>query len=194
MSEPPLPSKRPFGLPLPGAAAEWLCHPDERHTYHRPAMVGETLCIGNGWLVIEAERFLLPAPEDASPAFQQRWQAIRWPSRGALFQPDLRTLDDVAGTLWRFGPKPPWERGSMNWHPRVQPAVQIGKAAIVPLAMLQLIARLPRAQVEAQTILGQPVEFAFNGGRGLLHNFLTSDTVPKTSFRLFAPKANPLKY
>lgn len=176
---PDVPSKKPLGYPVPLEGLAIFAHPDPEHIFARVALLpSHAVGVCNGWLKLEADKFQVGDVEPASPEFLARWdQRDRrgWGPRTLWddTQP-WRALDDVAGTLWRFGARPAWEKTRTRWHPRLTPAIRIGPAGIVPLAMLQLAARLPRAQVLTDTLRDAPVRVRFNGGRLMLHNHATS--------------------
>ncbi len=188
------PSKKRLGFPISAEALQALCHPDHRHAYHRPVMLpSDDLAAANGWLMLKAHKFALPAPDPATPAFLDRWdRAGKWRRDTWTDGHDWRPTDDIFGTLFRFGPKPVWEPTRVRYHLRRHPAALVGRAAIVPIALLQLVARLPRAEVRADiSDHSQPLPFRFNGGRGHIANHAAA-LMGKQAVSVLPPKPSPL--
>lgn len=190
-SDLPKTAKRGFGFPVP--ADDWMLytHPDPLHDFAFPAILDGSLIVSNGWLAIRAERFQIAAQPDASPAMAKRFRAIEFPQDSPHWNEEsrkLRPLDDVIPTLFRFGPRHVWEKGMLKWHPRVKPAIRIGTGAVVPLAMLQAVSMLPRAEIATVNDARRPVPFRFNGGIGVMHNFLDHHKdEPAPSVSIFMP-------
>lgn len=188
------PAKRPFGYPISGATLHCFCYPCPRHVYHRPVLLpSNAAAASNGWLAIKADKFLLPSPQPASPAFLERWDdGPPWQRDAFLDSHDWRALDDIAGTLFRFGPRPVWEQTVRRFHLRRHPCIRIGAATILPLALVQLIARLPRAEIRADTpTIANPVAFRFNGGRGVVYNH-APELAGQEATVVCPPRDNPL--
>lgn len=189
---PEKPSKRPLGYPVPLEGLAAFAHPDPRHLFHHPRLLpSDAVGVSNGWLKLKADKFRFGPIEPAGPEFLARWDRRGW-GAGDLWQKGTwRPLDDVLGTLFRFGPRPVWEKTRTAWHPRTEPCLRIGAAGIAPLAMLQLAARLPRAEILTDTRFREPVRVRFNGGRLMLHNWNPSHA-GKEAFSIFQKPADPL--
>lgn len=191
----PHPLKEQLGYPLSAEAArKALCHPWRGHVYHLPAMLPcGAMAAANGFMAVVCEKFALPAPVDASPEFLARWdERVKWGGEEIWSdEHEWKPLADVTGTLFKYGPRPAFFKGSLNWHPRLEPAVGIGHEAIIPLAMLQLASRLPRAEVLTETFHSSPVRIRFNGGRAMIAN-LSSDPKLIPSFWMFRKPASPI--
>lgn len=173
----PRPSKKPFGYPVPLEAFDAFCHPYARHIYHLPVLLPSgMLAAANGWMALKAERWDGEAPDDATPPFLARWdENLKWGPRSRWQDSDdWLDLDRITGSLFRFGARPIWEKGGLRWHLRRHPAVRVGNTAVVPLALLQLVARLPKAQIRHAADHRQPLPFRFNRGVGLIANHATA--------------------
>lgn len=175
----PAPVKRPFGYPVPPEALAFFVHPDHRHLFHLPFRHPEDghLYLGSAVALrlrasrsINPAEFLLPDPEAL-----RRFEALPWARfTHAATQPKAwRCLDDHRGTIYADPLLPVHvrtpggiaiDRGTKN--------VRICGAPIVPLAVLQLIARLPRIELYTGgcTLTG-PVLFRFSGGEGIIPHY-----------------------
>lgn len=188
----PAPSKRPFGSPLTTEALPYFCHPRLavfRQAVRHPA--DGLIYAASGFVACRfrtgrwfAEEFP-PAPEE----FIERVGALPWglfesdPAR--LVPPEWRTLDDKRGTLYRDPPRDLWlADGKMN---RDTPVLTCG-GPLVPLALLQLLGRLPRCEVRMTSGPRSPLLFRFNGGEGMVPPlFPLAVRPPVPAFALFIP-------
>lgn len=172
MIPPPPPGKKPFGHPIPMSALEHFCHPTVPE-FQVPVTLptGETAA-ASGYIAIRTTIPLELTPA-ATPAFIQRFEKLPWSTFDRLSHPsfdkDWKPLEDAALTLFRFGPKPLWHHTPNNpVVPTNATPVRVGDAAIAPLACLQLLFRLPRAQILTSNRLGDPIFCRFNGGRAII--------------------------
>jgi hypothetical protein len=168
----PTPSKRPFYHPIPAEALEWFTHPRAGHVYEFPGWGRDgNLYCANGWVAVRF--FSFPSSFGTAPMtmvdrlLKLPWRRAQDTSRN-LAEPagTWRALDDCTLDIYRDGIFPMWrdERGGY----RVDPAVRINHGALVPAVSLQLIARLPKAEIRTVIDRGEPVAFRFRGGEGLL--------------------------
>lgn len=175
-------SKRPFHFPLPPDALPVFTHPDPAHLFHEPfAMDGEVVA-ANGHVAIKVYRGHFSAEDfaPATPEMEERIRPLPWhlvrlhsPGGGLLnYRPtDWRNLDDVRGLIYDWAPIQPFLRCGRTWKFAPAPGIRVGGSVIVPLSLLQTIARLPRAEVLTRDIdLHSPLVFRFTGGIGVIGN------------------------
>lgn len=189
----PAPSKRPFGYPLPADALQHFVHPSPLHVFSRAWCHPEDGNVYAGSAValrVRASRCIDPAEYPApAPDVLSRVMALPWDRfTYAATQPKAwRCLDDHRGTIYGdplasvFSQHPDGIRISL-----AAKNVRICGAPIVPLAVLQLLARLPRIEIyTAGCSLTGPVLFRFSGGEGILpHYGLTSGA----AFEMLKPR------
>lgn len=164
----PEPSKRSFTHPLAADALAWFCHP-RNEVFRQPVRHPDgAVYAANGYLALRVSRGPLTFGEfqAASADFLARIDKLPW-ARLALdpartVTPVWRALDEVRGLIYQGEPLPLWPGGHMTG----DKAVWTGGSMRVPLAMLQLLARLPRCEM----MLGGSdfLPFRFSGGEGLL--------------------------
>lgn len=193
LAEPQLPGKRPWNFPFPPAAWPFFTHPNKK-ALSQPWIHEGALVFSNGFLALQVDRFELAhdMPDQAPPEFLERWNRAPWQRFESIQDaPDWRPLDDAALLLWKFGPKPIWEKGSKQYHIRTAPLVGVGLAAVTLLPLVQLCARLPRAEAYTRSQHREPVFIRFNGGRAILASF--DDTVSPLPFSILNPRRDPLE-
>lgn len=187
----PEPSKRPFGHPLPAEAIPYLVRPEPAHPWHLPFRDhGGNLVTWNGALSVRI-RSALPNDIECSPT---AWEATgirpRWPDPDAKEDPGRwRMLDDVAGLLWKFPPRQLWIKCRDGITPNTLATVRVGAATVVPLALLQLCARLPRCRVRIDNDLHGHLQFLWRGGEAVIRAI---NNLPDPSFHLLKPRIDPL--
>lgn len=190
--EPPFPSKRPWSFPFPVEAWPYFVHPN-REALARPYIYKNKLVFSCGYLALEVDRFAFAEemPEEAPEKFLERWSRAPWGRADTLDNsPGWRPLDDAGALIWKYGPKPIWEKGSKQYHIRQEPLVAIGRVGVTLLPLVQLCARLPRAEAYTLGEIRDPIFIRFNGGRAILANFDKPDQpVP---FSILAPRRDPL--
>lgn len=212
----PPPCKRPFTFPLPEAALPYFCHPTVAPFTSPVRLPSGPMAAASGWVALTVRRFH-GFPEEypeASTAFVERFGSLPWHRFETLAtREEWRLFDTVSGTLWRDPPLPLWhpapatprrpsqalplitDHRSPGTSPRISSdkLVRIHGGPLVPLALLQLISRLPRAEIFLDPHLTptSPLFFRFSGdGLGIIphHRHLTG-----ARFELFKPKqASPL--
>lgn len=184
MDAAPAPSKRPFGYPLPAEAVEYFIHPGGEPDFEAAGMDGETAIAANGYMAAKIETYLDLPP--APPRMIKRVGTLPWGDFAKWADDDRwRSLGVVSSTLFRYGPRPIWERTRSSYYIRRAPVVRVGVAGITTLALLQLCARLPRAEVWAETSAGKSLLVRFNGGQVILPYF---DKLEPPAFTIFAPR------
>ena len=183
------PTKRPIGKGMAGEDFLPFCHPDRRSAWFLPFIGPDgELIAGNGTLTLRFTGFL--AAEDARPASTQAEEALARKTPPIDRDGHWRPLDDARGTIYRYGPRPIYFRSKERAHFNRGPSLRLGAAAIIQLATLQLIARLPRAEVWTDNPYGKPLQFRFNGGTVVVEPMPFLDP-PK--FQLFTKRGNPMK-
>jgi hypothetical protein len=175
----PEPSKRPFGHPVPSDALAFFVHPDHRHLFHVPFRHPEdgNLYAGSAVAIrFRPSRSIDPA-EFPAPGHDvlDRFMALPWHRFPvAATQPKAwRCLDDHRGTIYGDPLLPVHVRTTSGIQiDRVTKNVRICGAPIVPLSILQLLARLPRIELyTAGCTLTGPVLFRFSGGEGIIPHY-----------------------
>lgn len=165
----PEPSRRPFPYPLDVESLRCCCHP-RNEVFRRPVRDAAGVWAANGYVAVRVTRGILTFDDtipEPYPEFTVAMQRLPWDlltgdgAAGAVW----RKLDDHRGTIYRGGPDrilPLWENGRMTEDCPVMTAA----SCLVPLAMLQLLARLPRAEMRMQT--GDFLAVRFSGGEALV--------------------------
>lgn len=191
-SEPQRPGKRPWSFPFPVEAWSFFVHPN-KPALSKPYVHDDALVFSNGYLALKVDRFAFgpDMPDVAPPAFLDRWNRAPWGQFPADRPGSWRPLDDAGLLLWKFGPKPIWEKGSKRYHIRRAPLVAVGRAPVTLLPLVQLCARLPRAEAFTRGQHGDPVFIRFNGGKAILASF--DDKTSAIPFSILAPRPDPLE-
>ena len=182
--------KASFPYPLPADALAEFCHPDECNILARPQRRNGEIMAGNGYMAILARRgnWMDSDFMEADPYFLERLEKLRW---GRLFEvmahsEEWEALDKLRGLLGRHGPLAVWNAGRIHACP-----VWRVRDALVRLSMLQLVARLPRAEV----YVGPPASaedgllFRFSGGCGIVAR---DGRLTHGTFKIFQPRADVL--
>lgn len=175
-------SKRPFHFPLPPDALPLFTHPDPAHAFHEPFALDGEVVAANGHVAIKVYRGHFSA-EDYGAANQEMearirplpWHLVRLHSPGGgllhYHAHDWRNLDEVRGLIYDWAPIQPFIRCGRKWKFAPSPGIRVGGSVIVPLSLLQLIARLPRVEVLTRELdLDAPLVFRFTGGIGVIGN------------------------
>ncbi len=163
----PSPSKKSFGYPLPADALPYFCHPS-RPGFTAPVRHPDGfIYAASGYLAIRCRRghWLDSDFDEASPYFVERVARLPWGSfEFYATKGQWRTL--FAADLFRFGAETLWH--GPRTHTDDKPVVICG-APCFPLAILQLLSRLPKIEVcVSGCTVSQPVLFRFAGGEGVL--------------------------
>ena len=198
----PEPSKRSFHFPIPAEALPYFCHPT-LEPFTAPVSHDGLAYAASGFVALRVRRFQ-GYPEDlpdCPPFLLKRLLSLPWDDFGReTARTQWRLMDDARGTIYRGGPLPLWlERKGKAILSR-DTLVRTAGGPLVPLALLQLIARLPRVEIRMvpavnSDITGQPILFRFSGGEGIipaLYKGLHPRDIPVEAFSLFNPKPGPL--
>lgn len=175
--------KESFPYPLPEYALGEFCSPVAGSVFDAPARVGSEIVAANGFLAIRAHRggWIDSEFAEARPEFVTRFGKLPWGRWDGLGD-DWRTLDRQ--TMMRRGEIGLWLKGK----PAPSPVWRVGNVQ-VRLSMLQLIARLPRAEVQWTGDRDTPLFFRFSGGRGMVAR---DERLALWSYALFQPTVDPL--
>jgi hypothetical protein len=168
-----------LGHPVPADALAFFVHPDHRHPFHLPFRHPEdgNLYAGSAVAIrLRPSRCIDPAEYPApDPDVLARFTALPWDRFiHAATQPKAwRCLDDYRGTIYGDPLLPVHVRTTQGIQiDRVTKNVRICGAPIVPLSVLQLLARLPRIELyTAGCTLTGPVLFRFSGGEGIIPHY-----------------------
>jgi len=172
----PIHEKKPFGYPFPAEALDMFVHPGgEFPEFHAPFTHEGAVYAANGFMALRLQKFAF-APPPANPSAAKRvmelfpWGAFEGPEMGDD-NPRWASLDDASLSIWKFGPRPIWERSLRTYHVRIQPGVRVGAGAVTALPLLQLLARLPRARVWTDNGPRGAIICRFNGGEAIIRPF-----------------------
>lgn len=190
----PIPSKKPFGHPLPAEALLYLVDPMPGHEFAQPFLDASGNAVTwNGALAVRI-RSALPADLDYSA---KPWEAVenslRWPDPDAKEDPARwKLLDDDAGRIWKFKPSPTWlacrdEHGRPSVTGNKLASVRVGAATIVPLCLLQLAARLPRCRVRIDGQRTGQLQLLWRGGEAVINHV---EDLPEPRFGILTPKTD----
>lgn len=171
----PILSKRPFGHPIPAAAVAHFLHPHHplfRHAYRHPED-GNLYAAALIAIRLRPSYTIAPDEYPAAPTeVLSRLANLPWDRfpLAAKHPAAWRCLDDHRGTIYGDDLTPLWtpdHRGRSAHRPGK--LVRICGAPIVPLSLLQLIARLPKPEIcTAGCTLTGPILFRFTGGEGII--------------------------
>lgn len=184
----PTPSKRPFHFPMQPDALLFFCHPWLKPFTDPKRLPGASeIHAASGYVAIRVRRghwFAEEYPE-ACPEFIERVESLPWasfePDPKALVPPVWRSMDDCRGTIYRDGVLDLWTQyGKAS---REVPVFTAG-GPVIPLPMLQLLARLPRCEVRMEMRQG-PLLFRFTGGEGIVADYWRGQLPPPVKFSLF---------
>lgn len=177
-------SKAPFLFPIRAGDIALLCHPDPTHPLAAPHFIDGDLTAGNGYFATKARRGLW-LESDFTPAeyeAKERLSNLPWHNVPETDHPDWQSLDDIRGMLYRFGWINPW---TDKHRPAPCPIWKLGHS-LIRLSHLQLIARLPKAQVYAGHLtVTCPAFFRFNDGYGIIPQ---DRSLKAYSREIFAPQ------
>jgi hypothetical protein len=187
----PTPSKRPFGHPLQPDALAFFCHP--RHSvFLTPVRHPDgAVYAASGYACIRVSRGPIVHDDSipaATPEFLSRVDALPWdrfihdPAR-SISPPAWRSFDDARGTIYRDGTLDLWPAGRMT---EDTPVLTAG-GPLIPLALLQLAARLPKAEAMLVGDRSEPLFIRFSGGECLIPpRWRHAKEQPRPKFALFA--------
>jgi hypothetical protein len=191
----PEPSRHPFRPPIPEASLFYFCSPAAGSEFGAPVHHGELVYAANGYVALRVRRFY-GFPADYAPASENylaRWNKLNWQFLEPV-DPKFawRPMDPARGTLYRRGEVLPlWlERRGQPPAFNLETLVRTAEGPLIPLALLQLLARLPRAEVCMHT--GKTLYVRFNGGEAIVPDiFAKQASRPAPKFSLFCDKEDP---
>jgi len=168
-----------YPYPLTDGVLEDFRHPDSRNSLYPVVRCEGDLLAANGYVAIRCYRGLWFTEEypEAGAKYLERFDSLPWdrPIVG-----DWRALDEARGMIWKRGTVGMWLRGTLAPSP-VWRVVD----SVCRLSVLQLVARLPKAEVfTGLTDPGEPVFFRFSGGRGII---AAETRLAEWSFHLWPP-------
>jgi len=157
--------KSDFPYPLQVGTLEEFTHPAEAHAYHHPLPAGTVTYAANGYVALRCHSGMWTASDFPVPAADAlaRLQALPWHVFDKVDdQCEWRPLDDIKPLLLRYGSIHPWMKG----RPAPSPVVMVAEKWRIRLSHLQLISRLPKAEI----LIGPAyhIAFRFSGGTGLV--------------------------
>ena len=173
-----------FTHPLTPEALAAFCSPATDSCFADPWGVDGATYAANGYCVLCYERdFAYTGNHEA----QSRIEALPWAFHhsATLRATAWGELDRVRGGLWRdgllepFGTSPDGKRFA-----KIARRVLVGESYVcVPVPILQLISRLPRAEVYTGPLGAEWLLFRFNGGIGLAKGLKRT-----AGYHIFQPK------
>lgn len=161
--------RKGFPFPLPESALAEFCHPLEASGLSIPMRMGDEIVAANGYMAIRCRRGAWIDAEfpEAWTDFRARVEKLRWKRLAHVMENSEAwdALDRLRGTLGRHGHLGIWNGGRIQACP-----IWRVRDAVVRLSMLQLVARLPRAEVFTgpQDLPDDGMLFRFSGGCGIV--------------------------
>lgn len=193
----PEPAKKSWHFPIPAPALEYFCHPT-MEPFTKPVRHGYVVLAASGYAALRVRR-LQGDPEDyaeASPVFLKRWNALPWEEFDSeANKGEWRMMDAVRGDIYRELLLPLWqeEKGKASF--TRDHLVLTAGGPLLPLALLQLLARLPRVELRMCGTLYTPALMVrFSGGEAIVPARFPDPFKSKVTFdqQLFKPKPGSL--
>lgn len=187
--------KASFPNPLDEATLAAFCHPIPSHALAKPLRIGGEILAGNGYLCLRAHRgrWLDSDFPEAAPEQQARLETLKWGVIERLAPAHWQPLAMRKPLLFKFAPFHLWaydqhDQPTGKCHPC--PIWKCGDAHPVRLSILQLISRLPNAQVwTGPQAARQPLYFRCTGARGIV---AADNRLDEYSFSIFQPSTDRL--
>lgn len=179
-----------FPYPITLEAVAEFCHPDPANVFGQPFRWGDDWAVANGFAVMRVRSFLDCDRE--APEAVARIEALPWSFFAPRRDDELGTagsrtdakawgkLDDKRPALWKHGKSPFWQQTAAGaWFRRTLRRVEVGESGVqVTVPGLQLVSKLPRAEVFTGRTALPWCFFRFNGGEGMLRGFEGKDRRP----------------
>lgn len=181
--------KDSFPYPVPRDAVEMFCHPADASGLSRAMRYDREILAANGYVAIRVERggWLDREFPAASAEFLGRIGKLPW----AAFPRECKkwqSLDMLAGKMGLRGGIGLWLNGRLAPTP-----IWLVGAVKVRLSILQLVARLPRAEVNWTDSRTSPLWFRFSGGMGAIAaDPALWEPGKGVAFRVWEDQADPL--
>lgn len=160
---------RNFGYPLKLEDVRNFCHPNPKHTFGNPWLHDGKIWVANGYVCLQIDTWLDVSEPNADAV--RRANDLPWHTVTEWNEDDKNTgnLDDRRGGLFQFGEQSMWKKnGAGLWQANLKNLVAVGHYGIVlPVPVLQMIAKLPRAKVRISGGGCNHLPFSFSGGRGM---------------------------
>ncbi|MDB6078662.1 MAG: hypothetical protein JWO82_2409 [Akkermansiaceae bacterium] len=176
----PEPSKRPFGFPLPQEALDYFCDPISPD-YGRPFdLDGVTFAVSPHFVLRchHGHFTAFPAASEKQAAFVR---TMPW-NYFTTGTPEFRSLDNSRGGIYRGDPQPIWHQLAAGRRLNFETPVRVGPRPVIPIALLQLLARLPRPEV--LLALNPTLFLRFNGGEVIVPKVWASHVLPTPAFSI----------
>ena len=176
-----------FGFPLPAYALDEFCHPADWSAFHKPRRVAGEVLVGNGYVALRVSKgaFLDTDYAPATAEFLSRFGKLPWLRAEKLATADgWRGLDGWHAALGHRGSMGMWLGDKLC----PSPVWRVG-TALVRLSVLQVVARLPRAEVFFEADPGKPLFVRFSGGTGIV---AADPRLTLANFEIWQPRADPL--
>jgi hypothetical protein len=152
-----------FPHPLTEACLSAFTHPDPDHALHSPHRYRSAVLATNGYIAILAHRGLWLDADypEAPPSLQARADRYDWTTPARIPADQWTNFDRLEATIRKAVPPALW----LGLRPAPSPLWQLGPTRI-PLSLLGLIMRLPRAELALTGTAS--TFFRFSGGIGLV--------------------------
>lgn len=157
--------KQSHPYPLPLHALDDFRHPAEWHLFHHSRLHAGEVLAGNGYVALRATKgaWLDSDHQPATAEYLGRFSKLPWARWGQLVD-DWRPLDAHRGRIFERAQHGLWLDGRLAPSP-----VWAVNEIRVRLSLLQVVARLPRAEVYCGSWnADDPLWFRFSGGIGLI--------------------------
>lgn len=175
-------AKAPFPFPIQFYCLECFTHPSSVSELHTPLLIEGDAYAGNGFMAIRATRGLWH-PSDfpsATPEAAARFKSLSWTSQPPD-SPEWRKLDEIRGDLYKYGAISLWTQKN-TFTPA--PTWRVAERHFIRLSFLQLLARLPNAEIfTGECLPTAPIYVRFNGGQVIIPQDRRLTTASRTIFR-----------
>jgi len=167
----PLPphSEDPFRHPVHRDHLPYFVHPGGVPEFEAPFLHDGVVHCNNGWLAIRFHNMPTDGIEENAEA-SEKMAKVPWGDIAKCTDQDnWRPLHDARASLFKFGARPCWHRVDDAFQPILRPLCWVGPGRVADVGFLQLLSRLPRAEVWAWDVGRKlPVFVRFNGGEAIL--------------------------
>lgn len=161
-------SDQAFGYPMTLAGLREFCHPGGG-PLSQPIQWGVDTVACNGWVVVRLETAVEKYEEHPeADRVRLRIEGAPWDRARLVPEDAWRNLAERRATLLRYGSWPAFGLKRGKWNLRTLRMVGVGDGFVTTEALLQMVARLPRAEIAVQTLGAGWLPFRFRGGTGML--------------------------
>lgn len=179
-----------FHFPLTADQVQAFAYPGGGDCFSAPFIwpAADGWGCASGWAALRVRTFIDCARADQAAV--ERIERLPWEFfERETKEKDWGKLDDRRGGLWRHGEKRIWQQmAGGRWVPRKLDRVNMGIQGVqVTVGLLQLVSKLPRAEVFTGLADPRWLFFRFNGGEGVVKAFENQEKRP-CGFWLWQPQ------